>query len=108
MAWFKNIEEGDMMWDVSDEDCLEALRELRDAPSYEKCIVAEGNGHHVIFFEGRIDGNASLLEASVNPEWNAVNSGPDRTMAGRVENIFQFRDEWEDIYVSKELPNALN
>jgi len=87
---------------------MNALEELNDAESYEKCIVAEGNGHHVIFFEGVVDGERTLLEVSVSPDWDTVNSGPEKTMAGRVENIFQFQDDWQDIHVSNVLPEALD
>lgn len=107
MSWFNRVLDGEMMWDVDNDECMDALEELHDADSYEKCIVAEGDGHHVVFFEGVVDGEPTLLEASVSPDWSEVNSGADKTMAGRVENVFQFSDDWGDIYVSKEIPVGL-
>lgn len=108
MSWFKRVLDGEMMWDVDDDECMDALEELNDADAYEKCIVGEGNGHHIIFFEGVVDGEPTLMEASVSEDWSDLNSGPEKTMAGRVENIFQFSDDWNDIYISKELPQALD
>lgn len=108
MSWFDRVLNGEMMWDVDNDECMDALEQLADADSYEKCIVAEGDGHHVIFFEGVVDGETTLLEASISPDWDEVNTGPDKTMAGRVENIFQFSDDWGDIYVSNVLPEALD
>lgn len=107
MSWFDKIREGGMMWDVDNEECLEALTELHEADASEKCIIAEGNDHHVVFFDAVTDGELVLLEASVSPDWRSLNSGPDKTMAGRVENIFEFSDDWGDIYVSDEIPIAL-
>lgn len=104
----ERILDGEMMWEVDSDEAMDALQELNDADSYEKCIVAEGDGHHVIFFEGVVDGDTTLLEVSVSPDWSEVNSEPSRSMAGRVDNIFQFSDDWGDIYVSNELPNALD
>lgn len=104
MSWFQEILEGNR---VENAEALDALRELAEADSYEKCIVAEGRDHHMVFFEGVVDGDGALFEVSVTPDWSELNTDPIRTMPGSVNNVFEYGDGWSDRYVSNELPSGL-
>lgn len=107
MDWFEKVNE-DMVWGVENEQALENLEKLNEADSYEGYIIAEGDGHHVVFFEGVIDGEKYLMEASVSPDWEIFNMAPEKSMAGRVDNVFNFSEEWSDIYFTEDGPDIIN
>lgn len=107
MSWIDRVYDDEMMWSVDDEDALAALEQLADAEPYEKAIVAEGDGHHVVFYVGLDEGDPTLMEVSMKEDWADYNSEPSRSMAGRVDNIYQFRSEWQDVSVTNQVPEAV-
>jgi hypothetical protein len=108
MSWFQKVENDEMMWGVETDEALEALRELDEAGSYEKCVIAEGNGHNVVFFEGVEDGTPTLMEVSMTPDNSEMRNPPEKTMGGRVGNVYRFKDDWNDVYISDTLPEGLD
>jgi hypothetical protein len=106
MCWFTKVENEEMMWSVDSDEALDALRQISSKPPYQKCVLAEGNGHTVVFFEGRVDGELWLMEASVATD-GTLNTPPEKTMAGRVDNVFNFEEQWKDVSVSDSLPEAI-
>lgn len=107
MDWIDRVYDEEMMWSVDDADALDALEQLAGSEPYEKAIVAEGDGHHVVFYVGLYDGDPTLMEVSMKEDWSAYNSEPSRSMAGRVDNIYQFRSDWKDVSVTSQVPEVV-
>lgn len=105
MSWFHRVNGSEMFWEVDNDDCLDALRELNNGAYQSECIIAMSDSHHVVFFEGQDEnGGTTLFEASVSPDHDTLNTQPEKTMAGRVENVYNFSEKWNRIVISDEVP----
>lgn len=107
MDWIDRVYDDEMMWGVDNGDALDALEQLAECEPYEKAIVAEGDGHHVVFYVGLYEGEPMLMEVSMKEDWSGYNSEPSRSMAGRVDNIYQFRSDWQDVSVTNQVPEVV-
>ena len=98
MGWFEKIDT-DMVWEVHNDTCKKYLEEIHNADSGEKVLVCDGDGHTVLFFEGELNGETKLLEASVSA--GDIVTVPENTWAGRPDNIFNFSEGWNELYLSE-------
>jgi hypothetical protein len=105
MSWFHKVNGSNMMWEVENTECLNALEELNRANYQEKAIIARSDSHQMVFFEGEDEnGGVTLFEVSVSLDGSELNTQPIKTNAGTIENLYEFPEKWNSISVEDTPP----